>query len=126
MMKYFQLQSCEYLSFIYAFTKTVPVRQRHNRIFKALLWINKSFKFIDFNLAKHTLISLQRKSSLELVWKISNLKIKMSLLGSRSSSTNTNTLTHFISEQKLKYNTIVYINKLHAWIEYIINLTRTN
>ena len=28
-----------------------------NRVFKALLWIKKSFKSIDFDPAKHTLVS---------------------------------------------------------------------
>ena len=28
-----------------------------NRVFKALLWIKKSFKSIDFDLAKHALVS---------------------------------------------------------------------
>ena len=32
---------------------------RDNRIFKALLWIKKSFKSIDFDLAKHALVSPQ-------------------------------------------------------------------
>ena len=40
--------------------KTVPrdcvIKLRDNRIFKALLRIKKSFKFIDFDLAKHTLV----------------------------------------------------------------------
>ena len=29
------------------------IKLRDNRIFKALPWIKKSFKFIDFDLAKH-------------------------------------------------------------------------
>ena len=41
----------------------------------------KSFNFIDFDLAKHALVSNFTKIS-----KISNLKIKMSLLGSKSCS----------------------------------------
>ena len=33
------------------------IKLRDNRIFKALLWIKKSFKSIDFDLAKHALVS---------------------------------------------------------------------
>ena len=40
--------------------KTVPrdcvIKLRNNRIFKALLRIKKSFKSIDFDLAKHALV----------------------------------------------------------------------
>ena len=32
------------------------IKLHDNRIFKALLWINKSFKSIDFDLAKHALV----------------------------------------------------------------------
>ena len=32
------------------------IKLRDNRIFKALLRITKSFKFIDFDLAKHALV----------------------------------------------------------------------
>ena len=61
------------------------LKLRGNQIFKALLWIKKSFKSFDFDLAKYTLV-FNVKSSLEFVWKDSSLKIKMSLLGSRSST----------------------------------------
>ena len=53
-----------------------------SRIFKALLWIKKSFKCIDIK----THISLQRKSALKFAWKISNIKIKMSSLVTTFSS----------------------------------------
>ena len=33
------------------------IKLRDNRIFKALLWIKKPFKSIDFDLAKHALVS---------------------------------------------------------------------
>ena len=33
------------------------IELRDNRMFKALLWIKKSFKSIDFDLAKHALVS---------------------------------------------------------------------
>ena len=33
------------------------IKLRDNRILKALLWIKKSFKSIDFDLAKHALVS---------------------------------------------------------------------
>ena len=39
-----------------------------NRIFKALLWIKNSFKFINFDLAKHTLVSLPILALVELIW----------------------------------------------------------
>ena len=34
------------------------IKLRDNRIFKALLWIKNSFKSIEFDLAKHELVSL--------------------------------------------------------------------
>ena len=51
------------------------IKLHDNRIFKTLLRIKKSFMSIDLDLPKHPL---------EFVWKISNLKIKLSLLGTKS------------------------------------------
>ena len=51
------------------------IKLHDNRIFKTLLRIKKSFMLIDLDLPKHPL---------EFVWKISNLKIKLSLLGTKS------------------------------------------
>ena len=51
------------------------IKLHDNRIFKTFLRIKKSFKSIDLDLPKHPL---------EFVWKISNLKIKLSLLGTKS------------------------------------------
>ena len=51
------------------------IKLHDNRIFTTLLRIKKSFMSIDLDLPKHPL---------EFVWKISNLKIKLSLLGTKS------------------------------------------
>ena len=37
--------------------ETADLELSDNRIFKALLWIKESFKSIDFDLAKHVLVS---------------------------------------------------------------------
>lgn len=47
------------------------------RIFKALLRFKKLRKSIDFHLAKYAFVS-QRKLLFKFIWKIPNLKIKMS------------------------------------------------
>ena len=39
------------------FPRDCVIKLRDYRIFKALLWIKKSFMFIDFDLAKHALVS---------------------------------------------------------------------
>ena len=56
-----------------------------NRVFKVLLVFKKLHKSIDFDIANHISI-FERKLLFEFVWKTSNLKIKMSQLGSKSRS----------------------------------------
>ena len=50
------------------------IKLRDNRIFKALHWLKKSFKYIDFDLAKHALV-------LNLFEKFQILKLKEELTG---------------------------------------------
>ena len=43
------------------------IKLRDNRIIKALLWIKNSFEFMDFDLAKHALVSPPTHRSTGLV-----------------------------------------------------------
>ena len=56
------------------------IKLRDNRIFKALHWLKKSFKYIDFDLAKHALVS-NVNHRWNLFEKFQILKLKEELTG---------------------------------------------
>ena len=76
------------LVFIYLCKRSVRdcvIKLRDNRLIKALPGIKKSFKYIDFDLAKHGLV-FKVNHRWNLFEKFQILKFQMSLLGIRSTS----------------------------------------
>ena len=54
------LSHVKLLSFMYSWKRSPQycvIKLRDNRMFQAFLWIKKSFKSIDIDLAKHALVS---------------------------------------------------------------------